>query len=203
MSWSVDHVVKLVVAAFFLVCAYAQHNDPDPAIWIIAYGTGAVWDVLAVFRPRVISSYRVPVALFWVAVAAFYASAASSKAAPNSSVASNDGTTEDVSSVPLLPAASSFAWALLEQEEGREAAGALLLAFNALFAVSSSSSHGTGHTKSASSSSSSSLGLIMFGLVFAAAIYGFAWQPEMNAAHPTAHCNGAFGGATPAPAATL
>jgi hypothetical protein len=43
-------VLNLVLAALFLLFAFVQINDPDPALWILIYGIMAVACVLAAFR---------------------------------------------------------------------------------------------------------------------------------------------------------
>ena len=42
-------IVNLVLAAMFLLFAFVQVNDPDPALWIIIYGSMAVICILAAF----------------------------------------------------------------------------------------------------------------------------------------------------------
>lgn len=42
-------IVNLLLAVLFLVFAFLQINDPDPAIWIMIYGVTAVMCVLAAF----------------------------------------------------------------------------------------------------------------------------------------------------------
>lgn len=41
--------VNLVLAAMFLLFAFVQINDPDPALWILIYGSMAVVCILAAF----------------------------------------------------------------------------------------------------------------------------------------------------------
>jgi hypothetical protein len=41
--------VNLVLAAMFLLFAFVQVNDPDPALWILIYGSMAVVCILAAF----------------------------------------------------------------------------------------------------------------------------------------------------------
>lgn len=43
-------VLNLVLAAFFLLFAFVQINDPDPVLWILIYGIMAVACILAAFR---------------------------------------------------------------------------------------------------------------------------------------------------------
>jgi hypothetical protein len=43
-------VVNLLLAVLFVVFAFVQINDPDPALWILIYGITAVTCVLAAFR---------------------------------------------------------------------------------------------------------------------------------------------------------
>ena len=42
-------VVNLLLAVLFVVFAFLQINDPDPALWILIYGVMAVTCVLAAF----------------------------------------------------------------------------------------------------------------------------------------------------------
>jgi hypothetical protein len=42
-------VVNLLLAVLFVVFAFLQINDPDPALWILIYGITAVTCVLAAF----------------------------------------------------------------------------------------------------------------------------------------------------------
>ena len=42
-------VVNLLLAVLFVVFAFLQINDPDPALWILIYGVIAVTCVLAAF----------------------------------------------------------------------------------------------------------------------------------------------------------
>ena len=51
-------VLNLLLAVLFLVFAFVQINDPDPALWILIYGLMAVACVLAAFGryyPKIIS----------------------------------------------------------------------------------------------------------------------------------------------------
>lgn len=42
-------ILNLILAVMFIVFAFVQINDPDPAVWILIYGTMAVACVLAAF----------------------------------------------------------------------------------------------------------------------------------------------------------
>ncbi len=42
-------IVNLLLSVLFLVFAFLQINDPDPAVWILIYGVMAVMCVLAAF----------------------------------------------------------------------------------------------------------------------------------------------------------
>ena len=51
-------VLNLLLAALFLLFAFVQINDPDPALWILIYGLMAVACILAAFGryyPKIIS----------------------------------------------------------------------------------------------------------------------------------------------------
>jgi hypothetical protein len=43
-------VANLLLAVMFVIFAFLQINDPDPAIWILIYGAMAVICILAAFR---------------------------------------------------------------------------------------------------------------------------------------------------------
>ena len=43
-------IVNLALAVMFLLFAFVQVNDPDPALWIIIYGSMAVVCVMAAYR---------------------------------------------------------------------------------------------------------------------------------------------------------
>ena len=43
--------VHLGLAALFFLCAYWQINDPDPELWVSAYGAVAVLAAYSAFRP--------------------------------------------------------------------------------------------------------------------------------------------------------
>jgi amino acid transporter len=43
-------IVNFLLAAMFLVFAFVQVNDPDPAIWILIYGIMAVFCIMAIFE---------------------------------------------------------------------------------------------------------------------------------------------------------
>lgn len=52
-------ILNLVLAIMFLVFAFVQINDPDPALWILIYGVMAVACVLAAFDRY----YPIPMAI--------------------------------------------------------------------------------------------------------------------------------------------
>lgn len=43
-------ILNFILAVMFLLFAFLQVNDPDPAIWILVYGSMAVLCVLAAFE---------------------------------------------------------------------------------------------------------------------------------------------------------
>jgi hypothetical protein len=57
-------VTNLILAAMFLLFAFAQINDPDPLLWIAIYGVMAIVCIMAAFR-----YYIKP--LLWVLLAGF------------------------------------------------------------------------------------------------------------------------------------
>lgn len=55
-------VLNLVLAAFFILFAFVQLNDPDPVLWILIYGLMAVACILAAFGnyyPKIIAALLV------------------------------------------------------------------------------------------------------------------------------------------------
>lgn len=57
-------IVNLLLSVVFLVFAFLQINDPDPAVWILIYGVMAVMCVLAAF------GYYYP--KVWIAILVIY-----------------------------------------------------------------------------------------------------------------------------------
>jgi hypothetical protein len=43
-------IFNFILAVLFLVFAFVQLNDPDPALWIIIYGVMAVVSIMAMFE---------------------------------------------------------------------------------------------------------------------------------------------------------
>lgn len=52
-------ILMAVLSVCLLLFAVAQYNDPDPQIWGVMYGVGAVWTGLAAFAPRLINGRAV------------------------------------------------------------------------------------------------------------------------------------------------
>ena len=50
---SVMRILNGILAAFLVLFAVVQWNDPDGPLWIVIYGIGAVWCGPAAFRPAV------------------------------------------------------------------------------------------------------------------------------------------------------
>lgn len=46
----VGRIVNFLLAAMFLVFAAVQINDPDPILWILIYGSMAVFAIMAIFE---------------------------------------------------------------------------------------------------------------------------------------------------------
>lgn len=46
----ITRVVNFLLAAMFMLFAFVQLNDPDPVIWILIYGSMAVFCILAMFE---------------------------------------------------------------------------------------------------------------------------------------------------------
>lgn len=46
----ITRVVNFLLAAMFILFAFVQLNDPDPVIWILIYGSMAVFCILAMFE---------------------------------------------------------------------------------------------------------------------------------------------------------
>lgn len=43
-------IVNFILAVMFLTFAFVQINDPDPVIWILIYGSMAVFSIMAIFE---------------------------------------------------------------------------------------------------------------------------------------------------------
>jgi hypothetical protein len=57
----------------FVLFTIVQHNDPDAIVWIVIYGTVAVWAGLAAFRPTRFAHNRLLLAVFGLCLLAFVA----------------------------------------------------------------------------------------------------------------------------------
>ena len=71
-------IARIVIGVLFLVFAVVQYNDPDPWIWILAYGLVGVvclWDIKYTISKRIImgltilfaiaSAWYVPLIMNW------------------------------------------------------------------------------------------------------------------------------------------
>lgn len=60
-------ILNFILAIMFMVFAFLQVNDPDPALWILIYGVMAVFCILAAFdfyRQKIIIILGIFYALF-------------------------------------------------------------------------------------------------------------------------------------------
>ncbi len=44
-------IISGIFAVLLILFAVAQYNDPDGLFWVAVYGAGALWCLLAAFRP--------------------------------------------------------------------------------------------------------------------------------------------------------
>ena len=44
-------VLNMIFAALLILFAAVQYNDPDGPFWVVVYGLGAIWCVIAALRP--------------------------------------------------------------------------------------------------------------------------------------------------------
>jgi hypothetical protein len=49
-NFSFMRILNFTLAVMFLIFAFVQVNDPDPAIWILIYGAMAVISIMAIFE---------------------------------------------------------------------------------------------------------------------------------------------------------
>ena len=178
---------SVLAALFFAACAYAQLNDPDPALWILDYVLGGcVFNVLVVMYhggKRDDGSTRAIVRML-INVFALVNTAAIISIA-----------------MSLLPRidftlpGKEIAWSVLEFEEGREIAGLVILLSHALkLRGYLSQDADTGKARSESGAGYGYIGTaLMVGAIFGAVYLWVYYQPEMNARYKTEHCDGAFG----------
>ena len=62
-------IINGVLAAFLILFAAVQYNDPDGVFWVGVYGVGAIWCGLAAMRSRILAAMGVR-ALFGLTFAA-------------------------------------------------------------------------------------------------------------------------------------
>lgn len=48
-------ILNGILGALLILFASVQWNDPDGPIWMVIYGVGAIWCLLAALRPKVYS----------------------------------------------------------------------------------------------------------------------------------------------------
>eukprot|EP00730_Choanoeca_flexa_P011187 TRINITY_DN23994_c0_g1_i1.p1 TRINITY_DN23994_c0_g1~~TRINITY_DN23994_c0_g1_i1.p1 ORF type:complete len:186 (+),score=31.48 TRINITY_DN23994_c0_g1_i1:50-607(+) len=168
----------LLSSLFFLACAWAQVNDPDPEIWVTLYVVAG-----ALFNYGLLLSSSTTLQKTITAGAAATALGCTVYSAY---LVQQVYHTLDFSQ-PLQEAA----WNFLELEQGREVVGLMLLIGHQLMlpvsarALKSSKQQGT--------STISYLFLAIMGIALGWAVYAWVeYQPLMNSKYNTEHCNGAF-----------
>ena len=183
----------VLAAVFFAACAYAQLNDPDPALWVVGYVLGGcVFNALVVLYHGgkngdgggVRSVIRVLMYVF---------------------VLINTSAIVYIA-VSLLPRidltlpGKELAWSVLEFEEGREIAGLVILLLHVLKLrgyLSEDIGGGGGGKGNNNTKGGGGYGYVataaMVGAIIGAVYLWVYYQPEMNARYKTEHCDGAFG----------
>ena len=164
---------------FFLACAWAQLNDPDPEIWVTLYViAGAIFNytLLATSSTTVVRGV-LSAATMAALGCTLYSAILLQQVRPDMDLS--------------LPA-KDIAWSFLEHEQGREIAGLMLLVGHLFQLGSCARSLNPSSTQhQVSAASWLSLAAMVAGLAWAV----YAWieyQPLMNMKYSTPHCNGAF-----------
>ncbi|MEO0680367.1 MAG: transmembrane 220 family protein [Pseudomonadota bacterium] len=62
-------ILNGVLAALLVLFAAVQWNDPDGPFWMVVYGAGAAWCLIAALRPSAFASGAVA-GLFWLCLLA-------------------------------------------------------------------------------------------------------------------------------------
>mmetsp|Transcript_28463 Transcript_28463/g.62579 ORF Transcript_28463/g.62579 Transcript_28463/m.62579 type:complete len:209 (+) Transcript_28463:217-843(+) len=181
----------VLAAIFFAACAYAQLNDPDPALWILGYVFGGcVLNTFVVLYQdggknedgdggvrRVIRVLMYMFVFINTSVIVYIA-------------------------VALLPRidfnlpGKELAWSVLEFEEGREIAGLAILLMHVLKLLGYLSEDigvgkGSNNTKGGAYGYAATVAMVS--AIIGAVYLWVYYQPEMNARYQTEHCDGAFG----------
>eukprot|EP00045_Choanoeca_perplexa_P019368 m.2715 g.2715 ORF g.2715 m.2715 type:complete len:186 (-) comp3888_c0_seq1:45-602(-) len=167
---------------FFLACAWAQLNDPDPEIWVTLYViAGAILNyILLATSSKTIVQLVLTMGAITAVGCTIYSAMLLQQVYPEL-----DWT---------LPA-KELAWSFLEHEQGREIAGLALLIGHLLQLSGCATSLAPKKTQ-ARYSLGYWLGMAAMATGLGWAIYAWVnYQPLMNAKYSTPHCNGAFEGA--------
>lgn len=166
MTSSLSTFYSIVSGCFFAACAYAQANDPDPALWVLGYvWAGCVVNLLVRYpslqwlvRLTVLANGAIVV--FWTYVFLV----------------------PDLDFKLLSKSPLDFVWSILELEQGREVVGLLLLWGHGLLLQSGTSRGGT----------STGLGLVALAVLGLSVYLWRYYQPTMNAKYQVEHCSGQF-----------
>jgi hypothetical protein len=172
----------IVSSIFFLACAWAQLNDPDPEIWATLYVVaGAVFNyILLVTSSPTLTRIVLSAAMMIIVSCCLYSAFLLQQVYPDMDI--------------RLPA-SQLAWSFLEHEQGREIVGLLLLVGHLLQLDGCVKHLQPTATSKSTRSHASWLGLAVMAVGLAWGIYAWIeYQPLMNAKYSTPHCNGAFDG---------
>lgn len=124
-SSTIANVYCILSALFFATCAYAQLNDPDPALWVMAYlGMGVAPNLMLTSCPLQEAKLRKWFSTILTGCAVLMTMVVTFKV---------------VTVMPKLEleAEQGLGWHFLEHEEGRDSCGLILLILHTLYLKSS------------------------------------------------------------------
>jgi hypothetical protein len=203
----VGNIYCIGSALFFSACAYAQLNDPSPALWVATYLCGGVVPNLILtssppqtvptrFMREFLSAFAaVTACLVWykmVSVAPILLHELGRDATPKTSVVGR------------------AAWTFLEHEEGRDSCGLILLIFHTLYlkayhlkdpaaAAAASARSSSNSRRGSSNSMMQQLSPFVFSILLILLLIGavYMWlvhHPRMVSRLKVPHCQGGMFG---------
>lgn len=192
------NIYCIVSAMFFSACAYAQLNDPSPALWVAAYlGGGTIPNlILAACPPQTVPTRIMREGL--LAYAVVLACLVWYKMVDVAPKLLHELGQDPTSTVPLI---QRVLWGFLEHEEGRDSCGLMLLIVHVLYLKSYHLQHPAATLRSTRRGNSMCQQLAPFVfstlliLILAGSVYMWlVHHPQMVARLKVPHCQGGMFG---------
>jgi hypothetical protein len=195
------NIYCIVSALFFSACAYAQLNDPSPALWVAAYlGGGTIPNLIITSCPPQAIPKRI-MREGLLAYAAMLACLVWYKMVAVAPMLLNELGRDPTTTVPMIQRAL---WGFLEHEEGRDSCGLILLIFHVLYLKSYHLQNPAATTNSLGSprgrtSMTQQLAPVLFAvlliLILAGAVYMWiVHHPQLVSRLKVPHCQGGMFG---------